>query len=382
MSDEAPTHSRRALLVGAGAALAGAGCGRWRRGSQLAVALLVPKTGNRAPWGEDLLHGVELALEQQNLRGGVNGRRLRLVALDTESREERAATLTARAVERESPLCVFGEVSSVANERGAAAAQRRGAVFVATASTARDVSRVGDFVFRTAVTDAEQAQAIARYARTGLQKRRAAVIYRRRSLLHVSMADAFQTAFRANGGELALRDSYTDDTELVRLAARLRSSGADVVYAPAATEDAGRLAVALRQGRNPVQIVGGDGWASPEVRRYAQDALTGVLYTDAFCATAQRPEVEAFVAAFRERHRASPGTFAALGYDALRWVVQAATRLPQTDARLLRDALLNTSLRDAVANPFTVDARRSLSRPVCVMRWEGDGPVLAATQSA
>lgn len=372
--------SRRAVLAATASAFIG--CKRWSTMSQLAVALLVPKTGDRAPWGEDLLHGVELALEQQNLHGGLNGRRLRLVALDTESREERAATLTARVIEHEAPLCVLGEVSSQANEKGAAAAQRRGAVFIATASTARDVSRVGDFVFRTAVTDAEQSQAMARYVRQALQKRRGAVVYRRRSLLHVSMADAFQSAFRAAGGELVLRDTYTDDTELVRLAARVRSSGAEVVFAPAASEDAGRLAVALRQGRGAVQIVGGDGWASPEVRRFAQEALTGVLYTDGFCATAPRPEVESFVAAFRERHRASPGTFAALGYDALRWVLRAAQRLPQTDSRSLRDALLNSALRDAVANAFTVDARRGLSRPVCILRWDAEGPSLVATQSA
>lgn len=105
-------------------------------------------------------------------------------------------------------------------------------VFVSPASTARDLSRVGDMVFRTAATDAEQVSALARHARQALQKRRAAVVYRRRaSLLHVGMADAFATAFRAGGGEVALRDSYADDAELVRLVGRVRASSADVVFA-------------------------------------------------------------------------------------------------------------------------------------------------------
>ncbi len=369
--------NRRRFLAAMSLAAVSGGC-RWRRGNEVTLGALVPRTGDRAAWGADLLRGYELAVEQQNLRGGLNGRRLRLVSLDDESREEHASTLTTRLIEREGALAVFGELSSVTNERGAAAAQRRGAVFVATASTARDVSRAGDFVFRTVLTDAEQAQAMARYARQSMQRRKGAIVYRRSSLLHVGMADAFASGFRANGGEMVLRESYQDDADLVRLVARVRSSGADIVYAPASSEDAGRIAVALKQGRVGAQIMGADGWASAEARQFARDAMVGALFPELFSAVSPRPEVEAFIAAFGARHRAHPGSFAAVGYDAVRWVIAGALRVPQLDARSLRDALLGSRLDDAVAGPFSVDARRALIRAICVQRYEAQGVALAA----
>ena len=369
--------NRRRFLAAVSLAAASGGC-RWRRGNEVTLGAVVPRTGDRALWGADLLRGYELAVEQQNLRGGLNGRRLRLVALDDESREEHVTTLTTRLIEREGATAVLGELSSVANERGAAAAQRRGVVFVATASTARDVSRSGDFVFRTVLTDGEQAQAMARYARQSMQRRKGAIVYRRSSLLHVGMADAFASGFRGNGGEMVLRESYQDDADLVRLLGRVRSSGADVVYAPATSEDAGRIAVALRQSRVTAQIMGADGWASPEARRFARDAMVGVLFADLFSPASPRPEVEAFVAAFEARHRARPGAFAAVGYDAARWVIAAALRVPQLDPHTLRDALLGSRLDDAVAGPFSVDARRALTRAVCVQRHEAQGVALAA----
>ena len=367
---------RRSFLQVAGCA-ALAGC-RWRRGGEVVLGAVVPRTGERAVWGDDLLHGYELAVEQHNLRGGLNGRRLRLVALDDESREEHAASLATRLIEREGAPVVFGELSSVANERCAAAAQRRSAVFVATASTARDVSRVGDFCFRTALTDSEQAFAMARYVRQTMQKRKAAIVYRRSSLLHVAMADAFASGFRGSGGELALRDSYQDDADLVRLVARVRSSAADVVFAPATSDDAGHIAVALRQGRVTAQIVGADGWASPDTRQFAREAVSGALFPELFSAASPRPEVEAFGAAFEARHSARPGSFAALGYDAVRWVLAAAARVPQLDARTLRDALLGSRLDDAVAGAFLVDARRVLTRSISVQRYEAQGVSLVA----
>ena len=369
--------NRRRFLAAVSLAAASGGC-RWRRGNEVTLGAVVPRTGDRAPWGADLLRGYELAVEQQNLRGGLNGRRLRLVALDDESREEHVTTLTTRLIEREGATAVLGELSSVANERGAAAAQRRGVVFVATASTARDVSRAGDFIFRTVLTDGEQAQAMARYARQSMQRRKGAIVYRRSSLLHVGMADAFASGFRGNGGEMVLRESYQDDADLVRLLGRVRSSGADVVYAPATSEDAGRIAVALRQSRVTAQIMGADGWASPEARRFARDAMVGVLFADLFSPASPRPEVEAFVAAFEARHRAHPGAFAAVGYDAARWVIAAALRVAQLDPHTLRDALLGSRLDDAVAGPFSVDARRALTRAVCVQRHEAQGVALAA----
>ncbi len=370
-------NRRRFLSTAALGASSAVGC-RWRRGNEITLGAVVPRTGDRAPWGDDLRRGYELAVEQQNLRGGIHGRRLRLVTLDTESREEHVSTITTRLIEREGAIAILGELSSVANERGAAAAQRRSVVFVATGSTARDVSRAGDFVFRTVLTDGEQAQAMARYARQSMQRRKAAIVYRRSSLLHVSMADAYATAFRANGGEVVLRDAYQDDADLVRLVGRVRASGADLVYAPATSEDAGHIAVALRQGRVTAQIMGADGWASEETRRFAREALVGVHFSELFSAAAPRSEVESFVAAFEARHRARPGAFAAVGYDAVRWLVTAALRVPQLDARTLRDALLGSRLDDAVAGGFSVDARRSLTRAVCVQRYEAQGVALAA----
>ncbi|MEZ4389872.1 MAG: ABC transporter substrate-binding protein [Polyangiales bacterium] len=375
-------HLRRRDALGVFALsplLAAQGC-RLRRASELCLGALAASTGERAPWGEDLRRGLELAVDQQNARGGIHGRRLRLASVDTESNDERGGALVTRLVDRESPVAIFGELSTRLCERAAGVAQRRGVVFVSPASTARDVSRVGDMVFRTSPTDAEQVGALARYARQGLQKRRVAVVYRRSSLLHVGMADAFSQAFRAGGGEIALRDSYTDDTELVRLVARVRASSADLIFAPSETADAGRIAVALRQGRVSAQVMGGDGWSSAEVRRFAPDAVNGALFTDLFAPSSPRPEVEPFVAVFQQRYRAVPGTFAALGYDAARWVIRAALRAQQVTPTSLRDALLVQRLDDAVCSPLSVGPRRELHRGVHVLRHEREGAVLAATE--
>jgi branched-chain amino acid transport system substrate-binding protein len=370
--------SRRSFL---GAALA-AGASACRRGdaNEVVLGVLAARAGDRAVWGEDLHRGIELAVEQLNSRGGLLGRHVRLLSVDDASRDEQAGPLVTRVCEHENPIAVLGELSTSATERGARAAQRAAVPFVGTANTLRDISRIGDFVFRTALTDAEQASALARHARTVMQRRRAAVLYRRSSLVHLAMADGFAQTFRTAGGDVVVRDTFEgEDTELVHLAARIRTAGCDAVFVPADSGDAARVAVALRHGRVTSQILGTDGWTSPDLRRYAAENVNGVLYSDAFAPGEGRPEVDGFVQTFREKYHAMPGTFAALGFDAARWVLSVASRVPSLEARALRDALAGSRLEDAAAGAFEVDARRALTRSTHVMRIDPDRFTFVAT---
>ena len=53
----------------------------------------------------------------------------------------------------------------------------------------------------------------------------------------------------------------------------------------------------------------------------------------------------------------------------------------QLDAHALRESLLGSRLEDAVANAFSVDPRRSLTRAACVLRYTRDGVELAGTMN-
>ena len=84
--------TRRDLLR-ATLAFGAAGCNRFRRANDVVVGEVAARTGARALWGEDLHRGLELAVAQQNARGGLNGRTIRLVVADDESRAEICSVL-------------------------------------------------------------------------------------------------------------------------------------------------------------------------------------------------------------------------------------------------------------------------------------------------
>jgi branched-chain amino acid transport system substrate-binding protein len=367
-------RSRRALLrvaaIGAHAALSACGA---RGRARVTFGVIAARTGARAPWGADLLRGLELAVARANLRGGLFGRAIRLAVLDGQSRDEQAGPLATRLCEREDAAVVFGELGAGSCERGANAAAARSVPFVSVGAASRDLSRANEFAFRVAPTDLEHALVLAKYTRQTLQKRRVAVLYRRNSLLQLQQADAFAEAVRRAGGDVVLRETFSDvDADVVTLANLTRGANPEVVFVPAQAADGARIALALRNARVSAQLLGTDGWRSDTVFAVGAEAVAGTLVTDAFAATAPRPATEAFVQLFRETHRADPGTFAALAYDAARWVLSVATRVPSLEPRSLRDALAGSQFDDGVTGTLTVDAHRALTRPIQLLRLERD----------
>lgn len=363
--------SRRQALTISSLTVTQACSGRGR--NTVTFGVLAALTGARAPWGIDLLRGIELAIERSNARGGLHGRQVRLVIRDDQSRDEQASALTRQLCEREDAVVVLGELGSQACLRGANAAVEKGVPFVAVGSSGRDVSRANDFAFRIAPTDTEHALALAKYARVTLQKRRAAVLYRRNSLLQLQIADAFADAIRRNGGEVLLRETFSDiDADVVALANQVRGANPEIVFIPTQASDGARVALALRNARVSGQIMATDGWRHPSVFAVGAEAVTGAIVSDAFAPTAPWPATEAFVQVFRERFRAEPGTFAALGFDAARWVLSVATRVPSLEPRALRDAMAGSQFDDGATGPLAIDARRVLTRPVHLLRIERD----------
>lgn len=368
------THTRRdalALSTLAATAIGPACSGRGR--NTVTFGVLAAQTGARAPWGTDLVRGIELAIERANARGGLHGRRVRLAIKDDQSRDEQAATLTKQLCEREDAVLVLGELGSQACERGANAAAEKSVPFVAVGASGRDVSRANDFAFRIAPTDTEHALALAKYARATLQKRRVVVLYRRNSLLQLQLADAFAEAMRRNGGEVLLRETFSDvDVDVVALANQVRGINPEIVFIPTQAADGARVALALRNARVTGQLMATDGWRSESVFAVGAEAINGAIVTDAFAANAPRPATEAFVQVFRERFRAEPGTFAALGFDAARWALSVATRVPSLEARSIRDAMAGSQFDDGATGQLTIDARRVITRPVQLLRVERD----------
>jgi branched-chain amino acid transport system substrate-binding protein len=133
--NDSSSATRRTVIksVGAVAAAGLAGFPFISRGQSdvIRVGHLTPRTGFLGPLGEYAVQAVDLAVDQINAAGGVNGRKIELLKEDSVN-PQTASTKAERMVERDKVACIIGEISSASGLTISQVAERTKTLFINT----------------------------------------------------------------------------------------------------------------------------------------------------------------------------------------------------------------------------------------------------------
>jgi len=303
--------------------------------------------GAAGPWkqgyGVQNLQGVELAVEEINNAGGIDGHALRLISRDDDGEGDKATKIAQDFVATRSISAVIGHVNS-SGMLAAAPVYDGQLPAIATSATSPDLTGISSWVFRIISSDSLNGIALANFASKFGQRGPAsvAVLYENNTYGR-GLADSFRRSF--HGDILSLDPIDADLQSAEPYIAYLKMRKPKIVFV------AGRVASGLkilqeakRQGFNPI-FVGGDGWQGILAdTATAEGAYIGMSFTP----EDPTPPARAFVAAFEKKYHTQPDAHAALAYDATRLVAQALKE-KGPDRRAIRDYLHSLNRETAYA---------------------------------
>ena len=284
--------------------------------------------------------GIELAVEEINKAGGIDGHRLEVIYRDDEGDGEKAAKIAQEFVANINISAVVGHVNSGAMVSAARIYDGHLAA-LATTATSPDLTGVSPWVFRVISSDSANGIDLARFAaRLGAQ--RAAILYENNSYGR-GLTDAFRRSFP---GEIISIDPITDagNQDFEPYVSYYKRTSPEIVFV-AGTEASGiaLLREAKRQALN-ARFLGGDGWTGVVAdTSAAEGAYVGAPFTDADT----RPEVRRFVEAFLARYERAPDGYSALAYDATMVIATALAKQGPERTRI-REFLAELSGRTAL----------------------------------
>lgn len=303
--------------------------------------------GAAGPWKEGYglmsRRGIDLAVDEINRTGGINGAQLKIVARDDEASGSRAATIAQEFVGNPDIVAVVGHVNS-----GAMLAASRiydgQLTAVATTASSPDLTGVSKWTFRVISSDSLNGVTLARFASriggTNETLKYASVLYENDAYGR-GLADAFRRAFR---GTIVSFDPIGEDVNPEPFVSYLKMKAPGIVFVAGREGSAlNLLREARRQGFEAV-FIGGDGWQGVVADPIA---AAGAYVGTSFNAEDADPAVRRFVQAFETRYQVKPDAFAALAYDATRLVAAALTKNGGT-RRGVRDYLASLE----AAKPF------------------------------
>src|ERR1051325_7980744 len=317
-------------------------------------------TGAQATFGQSSDNGIRLALDEINTGGGVKGRRMRLYTEDDQSKPEEAPNAVSRLITQNNVVAVIGEAASSASLAGAPVCQSAKIPMITPISTNPEVTKKGDYIFRTCFIDPYQGEALARYLAEKLKLRRAAIFVDVKSDYSNGLAQFFEQTFSRLGGTIVVKRSYAaGDSDFRSALTAIRSAKPDAIFVPGYYTDVAQIAIQARELGITQPLVGGDGWDSPKLLEIGGKALDGCLYSNHYYPDDPAPAVQQFVSRYRARFGQIPDAFAVLGYDATKLLAAAIEKASTVDGPSIRDSLAGIQAFPAVTGSITFDTNRN-----------------------
>ncbi len=317
-------------------------------------------TGAQATFGQSTHNAIMMAVDEINGSGGINGRKIKVITEDDQSKQEEAANAVTKLISQNGVLAMLGEVASSNSLAAAPICQSNKVPMITPSSTNPEVTKKGDYIFRVCFTDDYQGENIARYAATQLHIKRAAILTDVKNDYSTGLTTTIERVFTSLGGQIVAKQSYSNgDSDFRSQLTAVRTQNPEAIFVPGYYTDVGQIAIQARDLGMKQPLLGGDGWESPKLIEIGGKALEGSMYTNHYFYADPSPVVRNFVQRYRDRYGAIPDGMAALGYDAAHVLADAIKRAKKLDGPSLRDAIAATRNFQGVTGTINIGPDRN-----------------------
>lgn len=351
------------------------GCGNGQGSSddadEIVIGAIGPLSGAASTYGQSVKNGAQVFLDKVNANGGIDGKQVVLKFEDDEADPTKSINAYDKLVNQDGVKLLLGPVTSGAANAVGPNATADGVPMITPSGTETNLTTTGgEYVFRTCYIDATQGEVISKYASENLGAKTMAILYNKDSDYSIGIAEAAKAQFESNGGTVVEYISYNEgDKDFSAQLTNIKSSNPDVLVLPDYYSVVPVIADQARKIGITSQLMGGDGWDSPELVKIGGDAVEGAVFVNHYSPDDSDPEVQEFVNSYKEKYGETPDAFAALSYSTLQLFEEAITKAGSTDGEAVKDALKNIDV-DTISGNIRFDENRNPQKSVSIIKIE------------
>ncbi|MDD4600403.1 MAG: ABC transporter substrate-binding protein [Negativicutes bacterium] len=355
-----------------------AGCGGTKADSKdIKIGGNFELTGNTANFGNQTLNGFKLAFKEANAAGGVLGKQINFIVADNKSEPSEATNAITKLITQDKVVAVIAPVTS-SNVLATLQIAQDHKIPLLTATgtnpkiTVDDNGKVRPYAFRSCFIDPFQGTIMANFATKSMKAKTAAIYIDNSSDYSKGLAKFFEEAFIANGGQVVAKEAFLQkDQDFKSTLTKIKSVNPDVIFIPAYYEEVGKIVKQSRELGITIPLLGTDGWDDPKIVEVAGAAsLNNGFFSNHYSPQDTDPNIQKFVAAYKQEYGQNPSALAALGYDGGKMIVDAITRAGSTDPAKIRDALEQTKNLQVSTGILTLDSNHNPVKSAVVIEMK------------
>ena len=300
-----------------------AGCGNKQSGSGedsnvFKIGGIGPTTGDASIYGMAVKNAIELAANEINENGGMNGYQVEVQFEDDEHDAEKSVNAYNNLKDWGMKILVGTTTSAPCV--AVSAESERDNLFQITPSGSSEACITPTNVFRVCFSDANQGKASAQYISDNLDVKKVAIIYDSSDVYSSGIYETFMAESKNSKYEVVSTEAFTSDSnkDFSTQIQKAKSAGADLVFLPIYYQQAALiLDQANKVSYSPIFFGcdGIDGILS--MANFNTELAEGVMLLTPFAADAKDDLTVNFVTKFQESYKDIPNQFAADAYDAM-----------------------------------------------------------------
>jgi len=314
-------------------------------------------SGGAAQYGVPIRNGFQLAADEINAKGGINGNKIQLVIEDEQGKKEEAINVFKKLIFQDKVLMIFGPTLSNSMFAGGPVANATKTVAFGTSNTANGITDIGPYIFRNSVMESDVLPITVATAVKHYRIKKVAVIYGNDDAFTKSGYDVFKKVLEDQKIPVTSTETYVKgDVDFKAQLTKIKAGNPDAIVCSALAEEAANIMLQARSLGIKAPFIGGNGFNSPKLFEISKQAGDGTFVGSPWSNDNPSQANVSFVNAYKKKYNADPNQFAAQAYDALHIAAAALKTVKlsghlEADRQALRDALPKVTINGATG-PF------------------------------
>ena len=308
------------------------------------IGFNVPLTGFAAADGKSALNGAKLAVKQANQAGGINGKMIELVVYDDQASPKQAVPISNKLIEKDKVVAAISGSYSGATRAAAGVFQSAEIPYISAYAVHPEITKAGNYVFRTSFMGEVQGRAGAKLIGATLQRKRVVLITLKNDF-GKSLAAGFKEAAGQFNLQIVNEYEYSiKDRQFGPIVAKVKADAPEAIYATGYFFTAGPLVSQLRAAGITVPVIGQEGYDSEQFIKIAGKASEGTIITTSLDRDSNSSETRSFISEFEAMAGHKVDMVAASGHTAMKVLVAAMKKAGTTSPSAIRNAIAQTNL--------------------------------------
>ena len=303
------------------------------------IGLSAPLTGDWAEYGNDFKRSVTMVMDRINRMGGIHGKRVELVILDSRGDPKESVLIAEKLVADPDVIAEIGDFSSSSCMAAAPIYEKAGMTQLSPTSSHMDFTKKGRNMFRVVATQGYEGPYNAKWAVNDLGKKKLATIYINNDW-GVDANKYFTQEARKLGAELVAAEAFVPgEKDFTAILTKVKRLKPDLIYLPTFYADAAAILNQAKRMRFKPVVMANSSLFSQKTIELGGAAVEGVIIPANYFSADPRPAAKEFTREYQAHYGAVPNQFAALAYDAANLMVAALHRAGLDDRSKVKDAL-------------------------------------------